>query len=206
MDLDKRYTLTELQALFSDEPGKLRLAWIFGFSLEEQLGAVEDAIDYIARDFAETARHRIKRGEDALTIDVISSLKNLGFQATHDEDVGGHCDITVRGKSGFMWLAEAKIHRSYSWLLKGYRQLTTRYSTGLPYQNMGAMIIYHREGDTYSMMTRWKKYLIEHAAVEQVASCPKSILSFISMAKHPRSGLPFRVRHIPFSLGYAPRD
>lgn len=200
-------TLDYLEAGARTTPEKLVLRKLLFTKTHDQWTAlVEDAIDYISKDFAETAHHRKDRDEDGITIDIVTSLKNMGFQASHDEDVGGHCDIVVRGDNDFVWLAEAKIHDAYDWLLKGFEQISTRYTTGFPGQNSGALIIYCKAPNAAQIMKRWIEVFSAKVPGIHTVGCDKFALAYISTFEHERSGLPFRLRHIPFTLWHAPKD
>ncbi|KEO53763.1 hypothetical protein SMB34_06825 [Thalassospira permensis NBRC 106175] len=173
---------------------------------QEFVELIDDAIDLIALEFAETAHHRKDRNEDSLTIDIVSLLKAHGFLVEHDADVGGHCDVVVRGPRGFLWLGEAKIHSDYEWLNKGYLQLTTRYSTGMVGQQNGCVIIYCKGPDVNRVVNTWRSKYQSLYQEATVTNCPKNVLVFRSVNKHERSGLPFTVRFVPFSLYHKPKD
>ena len=72
---------------------------------------------------------------------------------------GGHCDIVVEAQDEFLWIAEAKKHGNYDWLLKGFQQLDTRYTTGLVGQDSGELIIYHFGQRTDKIMAAWAEHL-----------------------------------------------
>jgi hypothetical protein len=40
---------------------------------------------------------RTGKDEDTLTTDLITNLKAMGFDASHDTDYGGHGDIVIEG-------------------------------------------------------------------------------------------------------------
>jgi hypothetical protein len=206
MDTDTAYTYRDLMLAAKSTSDKIRFRWLFSKGHEERRQIIEDAVDCIAVEFAETPHHRQDRDEDGLTIDVVTSLKHMGFQATHDEDIGGHCDIVVRGDESFMWLAEAKIHNAYDWLAKGFRQITTRYSTGQPGQDAGALIIYCKAENVKGIMEKWSKHFAETFPDAVTVACEKSPLALVTTFTHARTGLPFRVRHIPISIWHDPKD
>lgn len=206
MTAETRFSYRELMMLAASKSDEIRIRWMFSQDHKERRIIIEDAIDAIALEFGETPQHRCDRDEDGLTIDVVTSLKHMGFQATHDEDIGGHCDIVVRGKDSFLWLAEAKIHSAYGWLAKGYQQITTRYSTGMPGQDAGALVIYCKAANVKSIMDKWREHFAGCFTDAVIADCEKSPLSFVSTCVHPRSGLQFRIRHIPISVWHDPED
>ncbi|NEK17454.1 hypothetical protein [Rhizobium leguminosarum] len=206
MDTETRFSYRDLMLLASSPSDEIRFRWLFATSHLDRRQIIEDAVDSISAEFAETPQHRKDRSEDGLTIDVVTSLKHMGFQATHDEDIGGHCDIVVRGKGNFLWLAEAKIHKAYDWLAKGYQQITTRYSTGMPGQDAGALVIYCKAENVKGIMDKWREHFAGVFPDAKVADCATSPLSFVSTSTHPRSGLPFRIRHIPISVWHEPKE
>lgn len=59
-------------------------------------------------------------GEDSLTSVIVSFFNARGFNAEHDSNRGGHCDIVIE-KKGMQWLCEAKIYESYVKLYGGYQ-------------------------------------------------------------------------------------
>ncbi|MCA6121720.1 hypothetical protein J6500_07380 [Bradyrhizobium sp. WSM 1704] len=187
-------------------PGLIQLNYIFSASHAERVNAVNSAIDWIVLECVRTARDRANRGEDALTNDIIGLLVALGFDATHDTDYNGHCDIVIKGIDGFLWLAEAKVHSTYEWLTKGLLQLLTRYSPGMPGQNDGALIIYHKGPDISRTMDRWRNHLVASEGEGLVAVCDKNPLILNSRHIHRRSGLEYRVRHVPIGLYHDPQD
>src|ERR1700733_10905488 len=112
MNSEDRYTLRELKLLFGHStPDQIRLNMMFAADHAQRLQQVEAAIDWIAQEHSKTRQHRHDRDEDALTIDIITDLKAMGFAASHDQDYGGHSDIVVEAREDFLWLGEAKIHR-----------------------------------------------------------------------------------------------
>src|SRR5262249_17512116 len=127
------YTLRDLQLMFgTSTPDQIRLNMMFATTHAERVAQVEAAIDWIAQEHSKTRQHRYERDEDALTTDIITDLKALGFDASHDTDYGGHGDIVIEARDDFLWLGEAKIHRDYDWLMKGFLQLDTRYANAVP--------------------------------------------------------------------------
>lgn len=200
-------TLKELLEIFGDSPSELiKLKYMKAETHRERVDAVDAAIDWVVAELAKSARHNLHASEDSLTLQIVISLKAMGFQASHDTDVGGHCDIVIEGRDNFLWLAEAKVHGSYPWLMKGFRQLTSRYSTGLTGQNAGGLIIYSRRSRIDRMMKTWAKHLRDNERGITVAPCPRTSLAFISKQIHVRTGDEFKIRHVPVSLYFDPKD
>lgn len=144
--------------------------------------------------------------EDKITLDIKNHLVMLGYDASHEEKIGGHADLVVR-KNSYLWIGEAKIHRSYPYLWKGFQQLNTRYSIGDSNQKDGGLLIYIRQANAKSVMDRWNKHLLNQNLKNYIsAACPKRSLAFFSTHTHNRSGEPFRVRHIGISFYFNPQD
>lgn len=144
--------------------------------------------------------------EDRLSISIKSSLNSMGYKASHDQKIGGHCDLIVEGRYNWIWIGEAKIYNGYQYLMKGFNQLTTRYSTGDLNQNHGGLIIYIKKLNAAEIMNKWGDTLKEEG-ITNISDCnirPK--LSFYSQHLHERSGLNFHVRHMAVMLGFEPKD
>jgi hypothetical protein len=165
-------------------------------------------IDTAIVHLQENAHLTQKDSEDRLSMDLLGKLHVLGYDATHDTGVRGHCDLTVRN-NGFTWLGEAKIHDSYDYLLEGFNQLCTRYSTGDHASAAGGVVIYIRQRAAASVMSKWKDHLKENADVPTiaVAECAaRPALAFFSEHEHEVSGLPYKVRHMGVCLHFQPKD
>lgn len=171
---------------------------------------IEKAVDLSLKQLAQNPQTCQARGENSLTEHVASNLRTLGFEAEFDGTVGGHVDLVVRFGSLYAWLGEAKIYSSYVWLLKGYLQLATRYSTGLPNEDRGGMLIYFKVPDVPGKMLNWKKALEAYTgktrtpiAVTTVAS---PVNGLASTQNHKRTTRPYRVTHFPAALHWDPED
>lgn len=166
-------------------------------------------IDAVIEGFQENPELLKEDGEDRLTSEIKRGLKLLGYAATHDEKIGGHSDLVVRGKkAGFLWIGEAKIHGSYDYLYQGFQQLTTRYSTGDSNQDCGGMLIYIKNNDAKGVVVNWRAHLKAKALDDYSESDCQDRPNFVfySTHKHERSGAPFRVKHIGIILGFDPKD
>jgi hypothetical protein len=203
----KTISFAELQARFGHStPDTIRFRMMFAVSHEQRLEAVNSAIDWIVQEHSKTRQHRQGRSEDGLSIDVVTELKAIGFEASHDTQYGGHCDIVIEARDGFLWIGEAKIHKDYDWLLKGFQQLDTRYSTGIPGQDAGGILIYYFGQNLSAVMATWQARLLAARPDVQVSVCPINPLVRNSVHIHKNSGLPFRVRHTPINLYFKPED
>jgi hypothetical protein len=136
-------------------------------------------------------------------------LRGKGYHATHDEKIGGHCDLVVRQfDKPYMWLGEAKIYDGCTYLKQGFNQLCTRYSQGTPDTNNGGLLIYIRQPKVARILTEWQKRLTKCNLDDYSAqACPnRPNLAFFSTHCHESSGLPFTVRHMAIVLHFAPQD
>jgi len=165
---------------------------------------LEDCISIIEED----AKVRAKDGEDRLSTEIITFFKGRGYLASRDEMIkGGHTDLVLK-KNNFKWLGEAKIHKGYDYLVKGFQQLCTRYSSGTESCSQGALIIYIRTQDAKSVIDKWKEK-IEGESLPEFSSEECEIrkkLSFYTTHKHVSSGLPYKVKHIAVVLHFDPKD
>lgn len=199
--------LRELELIFAQSPpDRIRFNMVMATSYAQRVSCVEEAIDWIAREHTKTRQHRYDRSEDGLTTDIITDLKAMGFDAAHDKDYGGHGDIVIEARDNFLWIGEAKIHSSYEWLLKGFQQLDTRYSTGLPDQENGGLIIYCTGQKVDLVMDKWAQYLKLHRPDVDISTIEGYPLLRRSEHKHASTGRIFRVRHVPISLYFDPKD
>lgn len=181
----------------------------FPGSYEEFVDTLYEDVNDIVRDLEENPELQKPISEDRLTIQIRNGLRRLSYAAEHETKVGGHADLIVK-RGDWLWLGEAKIHNDYAWLLKGFHQLTTRYAVGRDYSSQGGLIIYVTGKNTAGVMTKWAGHLEEHVDSDWGLSTDHDIdspqLTFFSQHKHERSGLDFRVKHIPVSLYFEPRD
>jgi hypothetical protein len=204
---DSSYSLRDLQLLTRNNPAhSLFVRQTFCESYDEFVSIVNDAIDLIAAEFAQTRHKRQDRSEDELTVDLVSSLVFMGFEASHDTDVGGHCDVVIKHRGIHLWLGESKKHSSYDWLLQGFQQLDMRYATGLPNHNQNGILIYCYQKNVKRIMENWMAHLVASRPDVQAAFCEKNPLVFISRHTHEGSGLELIVRHVPVLLYHDPND
>lgn len=204
---DSKVTLRDLKLIALGDPRKeISIGLIFNTSPENYLDLVNKAIDYVASEFSLTPKERKGRSEDGLTIDVISILKSLVFNVSHDTTVGGHCDIVIQEKFDFLWLGEAKIHKSYDWLLQGFNQLDTRYATATTNQNHGGLIIYCYNMRSDQVMEKWAAFLAENRTDVTVTKDTSDKSIIYSKHIHKRTGNEYTVRHKIISLYFYPKD
>lgn len=202
---DRQVSMAELNALIGQStPSRIQFSMPFATSHEHRRELVEEAIDWIAQEMTKTCHLRQKRKEDEISIDFVSMLKAMGFQAAHDTQYGGHCDVIVEAKGDFLWIAEAKLHSSYAWLEKGMAQLSTRYSTGLEGQDSGEILVYTYSPRLDKILSEWADRLKESVEGIEVEALDKDKLTFRSVHVHAKTGRPFSVRHKGVTLHFAP--
>ncbi|MEY0579792.1 hypothetical protein [Providencia manganoxydans] len=152
--------------------------------------------------------------EDQLTLYLIAYIQSteMGIEAAHEVNERGHCDITVKFFK-YTWHGEAKKHKtSYSYLFKGYSQLTERYSYCSNNSQSGGVIIYLSRPNTASIMSKWQAHLDKYApkTLKQNAFtssfCPKNQNVLLSQHLHTVSGLKYDVIHYPVNFYYNPKD
>lgn len=200
-------TISELRLAVQGTAKEASLDYIFAQNHDSRVKAVQKCVDY-ACNLLEQHKHK-KQGldEDAITLQICEMLKMAGFDATHDEDIGGHCDVVVKGDDLFLWLAEAKKHSSYEWLDKGFQQLSTRYSTGVKGQDNGDILIYCYVEDAKKMLDKWREELKKRNKQVKVKDSPcGNPLIFLSSHKHSSTGLDFNIRHKVIALHWKPKD
>lgn len=163
----------------------------------------------VVLSFQENPELRRNDGEDRLTIEIVNVLRGMGYNAGHETKIGGHTDLSVRGKNNYLWIGEAKIHSSYDYLFQGFQQLCTRYATGDVNQDSGGLIIYITKNKNSSkVITTWKERLSGYGLDGlEINSCPKRPgFEFDSTHILERTGTPFKVKHIGVSLFFDPQD
>lgn len=176
---------------------------------EEFIDCLYSVLDNIISYLEENTVDRKNDSEDRLTIEIVGSLKQRGFAADHDTKIVGHVDICVRNRKGFSWLGESKIHSDYSWLLKGFNQLCTRYSNATPGHDQGGVIIFIRAKKTAAVIGEWKTRLEKSGVAENLSfeSCPKrQELAFFTKHTHAGSGRTYKVRHMGVEMHFDPKD
>jgi hypothetical protein len=167
--------------------------------LYKELNAIIDSLE-------RTASFRQNDGEDRLTIDVVSSLRQAGYQATHDEYSKGHADISVTQDS-YKWLGEAKIHKDYAWLVEGLKQLQKRYATGR--EAGSGLLIYIKGSNAQAVLDEWRRRLemSKECNLKSTEDTDKTEkLAFWSIHNHEGSGLEVQTKHLGISLYHNPAE
>lgn len=200
-------TISQLRHQLRGTPQEAGLDYALAQDHTARLDAVQKAVDFACNQLEQYKHRKQNLGEDAITLEICSMLNMLGFQAAHDTDVGGHCDIVIKGIDLFLWLAEAKEHSNYSWLDKGFKQLSTRYSTGVLGQDHGEILIYCYTANAKQMIETWRAELENRNSdvATENSSCGNPLV-FDSTHKHASSGLNFYIRHKALALHWSPKD
>jgi len=200
-------TLAALRLQVTGTPMETGIDYILAQSHQGRIHAVQRSVDFACNNLVKHREKKQDDDEDGLTVQVCDMLTHSGIKATHNASIGGHCDVVIEGKCDFLWLAEAKKHSDYAWLDKGFRQLSTRYSTGNPGQDHGEVLIYCFVQDSKAMIDKWKAELTSrNAHVTVIKNRHSAPLTFVSTHKHECSGLEFYVRHKVVSLYWDPKD
>lgn len=201
------YTLRELKFLAGGNiPQQINIERMFATSFEDQQRLIEKSLNWCVNQLVANRHLKQDHSEDELTIDVMLMLKGLGYDATHDTQIGGHCDILVQGSNDFMWICESKLHGAYDWLLKGYEQLDSRYSTGQAGQDSGAILIFSRNAHVDKLMANWREHLAKKRPDVEFEDISDDANGFYSTHKHKGTGRTFKVRHKPVNLYWKPTD
>jgi hypothetical protein len=172
---------------------------------EQILLQLERALDLAIGLLVQNRKYKQGFEEDALNINIVEMLSMNGIPARHDVKIGGHTDISVEMRDGFMWIAEAKHWRGQTWVFKGFRQLLTRYATGMPGQDTGAVIVYFEQETPAALMSKWKDALKRRTVltgdIEDVNE-----LRFNSAHPHRGTGRTYCVKHYGVPLFFKPED
>lgn len=206
-----RLTLAEIKAVAEE----LGVQGIVGSIKRFTAGNYQQFVDVLCSDIndivlgmQENPELRRNDGEDRLTIEIASILRGMGYNAGHEIKIGGHTDLSVRGRKNYLWIGEAKIHSSYDYLFQGFQQLCTRYATGDTNQDSGGLIIYIKNKDAAAVVRTWRERLVEYGLEELSlrGSEARPEFEFNSSHKLERSGALFNVKHIGVSLHFDPKD
>lgn len=204
-EFDRGFNLRHFFELTADPPGEIRYRAITASNYNNFADAVEDGVEWAGRELQRNPQLKQNHSEDQLTLEIISMLRAMGFQASHDTMVGGHGDIIVEGRNSYLWIGEAKIYTSYVWLRQGFDQLNTRYSTGANGEGRGGIIVYVKIRRADQILLNWRSTVEKEYAGVSIESCPKNDrMAFVTVMPHDRTGADFRVRHLAISLYYAP--
>lgn len=206
MSLTEQDSIASLRFVTLHHEGvQASLDMMIATSHQQRKAAVERALNAFVSQCVKYRQHKQNKSEDELTCECVDALCNMGFLAEHDTQYGGHCDIVVKGNANFVWLGEAKIHRSYDWLKKGLQQLLTRYASGISAHSYGGIVIYCFGKNAQEVLENWRNRVGEELSI--IRSEPgDEPLFFRSWHQHEGSGLEFEVKHQILPLFHMPKD
>lgn len=202
-------TLADLKRLGDISPRLARMAGrILVVTYDDFIEILYADIDDCIVELERNRELRQDKREDRLSVEILNMLHAMGYETSHEQKSGGHVDLTVKHQRGFEWLGEAKVHNSYDYLLMGFRQLCTRYSTGSPKSKCGGILAYVYNVDVAAVIKEWRARLREESlpGFEEWDCQARRGLSFYSRHKHDLSGLPYTVRHMAVMLNHSPID
>jgi len=205
---DRQYSINDLDEIFCRNPGShlnFRMAFLCN-SYEDFISIIDDAVSLIIRDMEANPQHYAAMDEDAITNSIIVNLKYCGLDAHHDSMQGGHTDIMITGKKGYTWIAEAKIHKGYDWLFKGFQQLDTRYAAPAAGRDCAALVIYSDNMRVDQLLENWKNHLKDKRPEVELFPTDEDSLQFISTHNHIRNNRKITIRHFVASLYFNPKD
>lgn len=200
------FTLEQWLFIARDDPVlELKFRLQSAETVEQIRACVENGVEIAINELVKNRQHKQNKSEDELTVEIASLLSMLGIKATHDTAYGGHTDLCVELRLGFLWLGEAKIWTGSSWAFKGVRQLVTRYSTGMPNQNHGGIILYFYNEKAGDLMGKWKDNLSKLTNLTKSSEDINDV-SFRSTHNHPSVGRDYTIRHFGIPLFWKPND
>ncbi|WP_223466789.1 hypothetical protein [Pseudomonas sp. GL-RE-26] len=206
-----RFTLKDIKEL-ADQLGVAGLAGSIrrytASTYQQFIDTLYSDLNSIVSTLQENPELRKDDGEDRLTLEILSILRGMGYAAGHETKIGGHTDLSVRGKNNYLWIGEAKIHGSYDYLFQGFQQLCTRYTTGDTNQDCGALIIYIKNKNCAAVVKEWRERITAQGLTNlSISDCEdRPDFVFHTTHTHERSGTPFNVKHIGISLYFNPQD
>lgn len=202
----KKFTLEQWLLLADVNPGlKFQMSLQAADSAEELRSIVEDATDSVINEIVKHRQFKQDLSEDELTAELVGGLSLLGIPAVHGSEIGGRTDVSASMRFGFIWIAEAKLWKGGSWAYKGFRQLLTRYATGMPNQDHGALILYFDQPSVTALMEKWRETLERRTTITSDTE-RLSTVSFRTRHAHPALGADFAVRHFAVPLFWKPDD
>ncbi|SIT11364.1 hypothetical protein [Insolitispirillum peregrinum] len=204
---EQMISIAQLEQMFNGNPQtRIHLAVARYRTYDEFVKIVHDVIDIIFRSYEENPKYKNNMGEDELTMMLIENMKSYGLTAMHDAMSGGHCDIVVKGRDDFTWLGEAKIHRSYDWLFKGFQQLDTRYMAPAEYRDHGGMIIYCYVKRADTVFKNWIEHLSCTRTDVVIDHYDSDKIRCVTSHVHERNGRTVKIWHAIAALHFSPQD
>ena len=199
-------TYEELMVIHDGTPFARTLGWLAAKTHKQRLVVLRSMLDDCYLRLTDNRQVNQGHSEDALSLEIVGMLSVSQVEASHDNRIGGHCDITVKARDGFLWIGEAKIHSSYDWLLTGFEQLSTRYGLAQYGRDNGEIIIYHRAANSKGVLEKWRDKLIaERGQVSVVKDeIDQGRLNFETKHNCVASGYDYFTRHVIVPMHHAP--
>ncbi|HGE8329477.1 TPA: hypothetical protein ACXIJH_001298 [Serratia marcescens] len=121
-------------------------------------------IDSVIKKMEESSDKYYSDDEDKLSHSIVTSLGNLGYEATEQTKKNGTVDITVISENKkYKWIAEAKIGYGNTKILEGVYQLVSRY---VKRDEHAGLIIYYQKSGSASCFDKWLKFLYNQEWLE----------------------------------------
>lgn len=200
-------SVRQIREHYSDTAVSASLDYAMSQTHDERVKHVRRAVDFACNLLEQHKSKKQNYNEDQISLEICEMLQMAGFPAEHDAYTNGHCDIRIKGKEMFLWLAEAKSHSSYEWLDQGFQQISTRYSTGVVGQDCGDILIYCKNSNSKAMLDMWKVELVARNCDVVTDDPPcENPMTFNSIHKHASTGLDFHIRHKVISLYWRPNS
>lgn len=204
----------QLEFAAKTTPEKIRLAMIRGIkSYDEFSDLVEMALNYSIGELVKSKNiinpagtTKSRMDEDQITLMISNPLKAMCFDISHSKNVGGNCDVLIEGYLEMMWIGEAKIYTDYTKLMGGFQQLCDRYSTGMPNQNRGGMLIYFFGGQISDVMQNWRSYLVDAREKLVADDLAAPFQHLRTREPHGATSIDLNILHFAVPLMHEPTD
>lgn len=204
-----KFNLAQIQHLLEHDPQTI------DFLERKTVTTYEDFVRVLQKDILKAIkevqhdRHLFQDssfGEDAISTVIIKCLKFMNYDAEHDTQHGGHCDILVKHQSlGFEWIGEAKLWKGSAYIKSGLEQLLTRYATGTSGENAGGLLVYVKQEKAVEKMKTWHTELTSHISTHEIDPLPARPVNlyFDSVQTAQASGLDYDMRTFFVALYHA---
>src|SRR5829696_265509 len=99
-------SLRDLRLMAKTPAQQISLGVLVCPSYRAFLRLLDRAVDYIASELSKNPQQLQNLSENQITIQIVRSLKMLGFLAHFELTTGGHCDIVVEWGDTGLWRKE----------------------------------------------------------------------------------------------------
>lgn len=213
LDLEVQTSLNDIRTQFGQEAmGQLRdhMRRNYPSSSAEFLEVLYADLDQIRVSMAQAAPNFAWSGgkhlsELQITNHIRAVLEGMACNRIVTAEGGsrGHVDLTVRNtRLGAVWLGEAKIYNSDSYVWGGLLQLHTRYASGFE-ANVG-MLIYHFKPKAQDALKQWRAHVNGRTDVLCKRTQDETKFSFYTEHEHVGTQNTLRIRHMIFPLYFDP--